>query len=47
MMARVLLALSDGLQIQWGIDRDIDLPGVIEWLWNQVASRTTHPSDDS
>lgn len=38
-MARVLLAVSDGLQAEWEIDKDIDLPGTIEWLWNQFASR--------
>ncbi|WP_292651038.1 glycoside hydrolase family 3 N-terminal domain-containing protein [Nocardioides sp.] len=38
MVARVLVAASDGLQTAWEIDRDaVDLPGTIEWLWNQLA----------
>ena len=47
MMARVLLALSDGLQAEWEIDRSIDLPGTIEWLWNQFASRATVAADEA
>ncbi|WP_110590039.1 glycoside hydrolase family 3 N-terminal domain-containing protein [Microbacterium suaedae] len=40
MMARVLLAVSDGLQAQWEVDRDgVDLPATLEWLWEQFASR--------
>ncbi len=37
-LARVILALSDGLQAQWGIDPDIDLAGTIEWLWQRFAA---------
>ena len=47
MMARVLLALSDGLQAEWQIDRDVDLPGTIEWLWSQFASRATRSDDEN
>lgn len=39
MMARVFLALSDGLQAQWGINPDVDLGGTIEWLWTQFAAK--------
>ncbi|WP_159501422.1 TetR/AcrR family transcriptional regulator [Microbacterium sp. 18062] len=36
--ARVLVSLSDGLQAQWTIDSTIDLPGVLEWLWETLAA---------
>lgn len=39
MMARVFLALSDGLQAQWGINPEVDLGGTIEWLWSQFAAQ--------
>ncbi|MGV2984681.1 glycoside hydrolase family 3 N-terminal domain-containing protein [Microbacterium sp. AGC85] len=39
MMARVFLALSDGLQAQWGINPEVDLGGTIEWLWAQFAAK--------
>ena len=38
-VARVFLALSDGLQAQWGVNSDVDLPGTIEWLWDQFTDR--------
>lgn len=39
MLARVFLALSDGLQAQWGINPEVDLGGTIEWLWSQFAAQ--------
>ena len=39
MMARVFLALSDGLQAQWGINPEVDLSGTIEWLWTQFTDK--------
>lgn len=38
-VARVLLALSDGLQAQWSVDPDVDLVGTLEWVWRQFADR--------
>jgi len=31
-MARVIQAVADGLQLQWMIDPDVDMPGIIEGL---------------
>jgi len=31
-MSRVIQAVSDGLQLQWMIDRSVDMPGIIEAL---------------
>ena len=35
--ARVLLALSDGLQAQWEINKDIDLAGTLERVWRRFV----------
>lgn len=35
--ATVILALSDGLQAQQGVDPGIDIAGTLDWLWRQVA----------
>ena len=39
MVARVFLAVSDGLQAEWGVNPEVDLSGTIEWLWRQFAQR--------
>ncbi|MCH4160485.1 MAG: TetR/AcrR family transcriptional regulator [Bifidobacterium sp.] len=48
-MARVMQALLDGLQIQWLIDRDIDMADIaekaIKLMWNQ--SQSTNKSKDT
>ncbi|MFV0374936.1 glycoside hydrolase family 3 N-terminal domain-containing protein [Microbacterium sp.] len=48
-MARVLVAVSDGLQAEWGIDRDIDMADTIERLWAVLLADPGSPSqgDDS
>ncbi len=47
MVARVLLAVSDGLQAQWEINRDaVDLPGTIEWLWHELAGDAADTAAD-
>ncbi|GAB3618373.1 TetR/AcrR family transcriptional regulator [Okibacterium endophyticum] len=38
LLARAFLALSDGLQAQWLIDPSIDLPGVLERLWDSYRA---------
>lgn len=43
-MARVLVAVSDGLQSEWGIDRDIDMVGTIERLWQTLLVDPASPS---
>lgn len=35
--ATVILALSDGLQAQQGVDPGIDIAGTLDWLWRRVA----------
>lgn len=35
--ASVILAVSDGLQAQQGVDPTIDIAGTLDWLWRQVA----------
>jgi AcrR family transcriptional regulator len=32
-IARVIIALADGIQIQWALDRSVDMAGDIERLW--------------
>lgn len=36
-IARMLLALSDGLQAEWAINSDVDLAGTLDAFWNQYA----------
>lgn len=37
LISRMLLALSDGLQAEWAINPDLDLPGTLEAFWNSYA----------
>lgn len=37
-IARVLIALADGIQIQWALDRSVDMAGDIERLWDALSS---------
>lgn len=37
LIARMLLALSDGLQAEWAINPDIDLAGTLDAFWNQYV----------
>lgn len=46
-VARMLLALSDGLQSQWAIDPTIDLPGTVDALWNKYARPSERPAAES
>ncbi|WP_311244768.1 TetR/AcrR family transcriptional regulator [Microbacterium sp. WCS2018Hpa-23] len=39
-MARVIQAVSDGLQLQWMIDRSVDMPGIIEALMDVLYPPT-------
>ncbi|WP_422934810.1 TetR/AcrR family transcriptional regulator [Sinomonas sp. P47F7] len=41
-IARMLLALSDGLQAEWAVNPDVDLAGTLDAFWNQYA-RTGEP----
>lgn len=36
-MARVVQAVADGLQLQWMIDRDVDMAGIVEKLIDALA----------
>lgn len=36
--ATVLLALSDGLQLQQGVDPSIDIAEILAWIWERLAS---------
>lgn len=36
-LASVLVAAADGLQIQWLVDEQLDMPGALEYLWSLVA----------
>jgi AcrR family transcriptional regulator len=38
MMARILIAVSDGLQTQWLIKPDFDMAEVIGYLWGALAT---------
>lgn len=40
-MARVIQAVSDGLQLQWMIDPSVDMPGIIEALMDVLYPPTT------
>ncbi|RUR01896.1 TetR/AcrR family transcriptional regulator [Labedella endophytica] len=33
-ISRVIVALADGIQIQWALDRSVDMAGDIERLWS-------------
>ncbi|WP_341956462.1 TetR/AcrR family transcriptional regulator [Microbacterium sp. LWH13-1.2] len=46
-MARVIQAVSDGLQLQWMIDPSVDMPGIIEALMDVLyppAAESTPPA---
>ena len=36
-VARILIAVADGIQIQWALDRSVDMAGDIERLWNAIS----------
>jgi AcrR family transcriptional regulator len=36
-VARVLIAVADGIQIQWALDRTVDMAGDIERLWHAIS----------
>ncbi|MGN6403676.1 TetR/AcrR family transcriptional regulator [Sinomonas sp.] len=36
-IARMLLALSDGLQAEWAINSDVDLAGTLDAFWSRYA----------
>ncbi|SMQ68304.1 TetR/AcrR family transcriptional regulator [Agreia sp. VKM Ac-1783] len=36
-VARVLIAVADGIQIQWALDRTVDMAGDIERLWDAIS----------
>jgi AcrR family transcriptional regulator len=37
-IARVLIAIADGIQIQWALDRSVDMAGDIERLWDVLSA---------
>jgi beta-glucosidase len=41
--AQMFIALSDGLQLQWCIDPSIDLPGLVQRLWERFATPRESP----
>lgn len=48
-IARMLLALSDGLQAEWAINPDIDLAGTLDAFWNSYArtGKTVPPAAEA
>ncbi|MDN3444080.1 TetR/AcrR family transcriptional regulator [Microbacterium sp. APC 3901] len=46
-MARVIQAVADGLQLQWMIDRSVDMPGIIGALMDVLYPTTDHPETPS
>ena len=42
-IARMLLALSDGLQAEWAINPDVDLAGTLDAFWNQYTRQPPAP----
>ncbi|MFJ2543504.1 TetR/AcrR family transcriptional regulator [Microbacterium sp. NPDC087589] len=42
-MARVIQAVADGLQLQWMIDRSVDMPGIIAALMDVLYPTTVQP----
>ncbi|MFK4762562.1 TetR/AcrR family transcriptional regulator [Microbacterium sp. ZW T5_45] len=38
-MARVVQAVADGLQLQWMVDRDVDMAGIVEKVIEALAPR--------
>lgn len=39
--ATIALALSDGLQVQWLYDRDLDMSSHVEHLWEMIVASST------
>ncbi len=44
MTATIALALSDGLQVQWLYDRDLDMAAHIEHLWEVLVASAAPPA---
>lgn len=44
-MARVIQAVADGLQLQWMIDRSVDMPGIIGALMDVLYPTTRSAGD--
>lgn len=42
MLATVMLSIADGLQVQWLLDPELDMPEHIEYVWKLLHD--THPS---
>lgn len=42
-MARVIQAVADGLQLQWMIDRSVDMPGIISALMDVLYPTADQP----
>lgn len=38
-MARVVQAVADGLQLQWMVDREVDMAGIVEKVFEALAPR--------
>jgi beta-glucosidase len=48
-IARMLLALSDGLQAEWAINPELDLAGTLDAFWNSYArtGKTAPPAGEA
>jgi beta-glucosidase len=48
-IARMLLALSDGLQAEWAINPELDLAGTLDAFWNSYArtGKTVPPAGEA
>jgi len=42
MLATLMLSIADGLQVQWLLDPELDMPAHIEYMWKLLHD--THPS---
>lgn len=40
LIARLLLAAADGIQVQWAVDRTVDMAADIDALWAMIADRS-------
>lgn len=47
LLATILVAVADGLQVQWLIDEDVDMPAAIDYLWNvlQIQASSSKVGD--
>ncbi len=43
MLASLLIAAADGLQVQWLVDDSVDMPAALEYLWSLVAEPAPDP----